>query len=58
MTLHAPLCPCLPRRDLHGKERACHRLPSVAEVPLSVKEGVDLLAPQTPSPANPKAHRT
>ena len=25
----------------HGKERVCHRLPPVAEVPLSVKEGVD-----------------
>jgi len=23
----------------HGKERVCHRLPPVAEVPLSVKEG-------------------
>ena len=31
-------CDQLPRRA-HGKERVCHRLPPVAEVPLSVKEG-------------------
>jgi hypothetical protein len=46
------------RKGAHGKEDVCRRLPPVADVPLSVKEGVDFLAPQTPSPANPKAHRT
>jgi hypothetical protein len=34
-------CDQLPRRA-HGKERVCHRLPPVAEVPLSVKEGSTL----------------
>src|SRR5919201_6464788 len=50
-------CHRLPRAA-HGKERVCHLLPPVAAVPLSEKEGVDFLAPQTSSPANPKAHRT
>ena len=38
-------CDQLPE-TFHGKERVCHRLPPVAEVPLSVKEEVDLL-PET-----------
>src|ERR671934_1736046 len=33
-------CDQLPKK-FHGKERVCHRLPPVAEVPLSEKEGVD-----------------
>src|SRR5919198_2318428 len=38
----------------HGKEHVCHRLPPVAEVPLSVKEGVDLLAPQNAKSCEPE----
>jgi hypothetical protein len=34
-------CHRLPEK-FHGKDGVCHRLPPVAEVPLSVKEGVDL----------------
>jgi hypothetical protein len=41
---------------VHGKQGVCHGLPPVAGDPLPAKEGVDLL--KTPSPANPKAHRT
>jgi hypothetical protein len=32
-------------RAAHGKDGVCHRLPPVAEVPLSVKEGVDGSSP-------------
>lgn len=35
-------CDLLPS-GAHGKERVCDRLPLVAELPLSVKEGVDFL---------------
>src|SRR6266496_2544992 len=42
----------------HGKQGVCRGLPPVAGGPLPAKEEVDLLAPQTPSPANPKAQRT
>src|SRR5512133_518842 len=38
----------------HGKERVCHRLPPAAESPLSVKEGVDLLAPQDAKSCEPE----
>jgi hypothetical protein len=38
----------------HGKERVCHRLPLVAEVPLSGKEGVDFLAPQNAKSCEPE----
>jgi hypothetical protein len=38
----------------HGKERVRHRLPLVAVVPLSVKEGVDLLAPQNAKSCEPE----
>ena len=31
------------RRETHGKERVSHRLPPVAEVPLSEREEVDFL---------------
>jgi hypothetical protein len=40
----------------HGKQGVCPKLPPVAGGPLPEKEEVDLL--KTPSPANPKAHRT
>jgi hypothetical protein len=40
----------------HGKQGICRGLPPVAGGPLPAWEEVDLL--KTPSPANPKAHRT
>ena len=46
-------CDQLPR-VAHGKEHVCHRLPPVAEVPLSVKEGDDLLAPQNAKSCEPE----
>ena len=51
----APGCHQLPA-NFHGKQGVCRGLPPVAEGPLPAKEEVDLL--KTPSPANPKAHRT
>src|SRR6266496_1449590 len=50
-------CHRLPEK-FHGKQGVCRGLRPVAGGPLPEKEGVDLLAPQTPSPANPKAQRT
>ena len=44
------------RVGAHGKQGVCRGLPPVAGGPLPEKEEVDLL--KTPSPANPKAHRT
>jgi hypothetical protein len=41
-------------RAAHGKDGVCHRLPPVAEVPLSVKEGVDLLGPQNAKSCEPE----
>jgi hypothetical protein len=46
-------CDRLPKAA-HGKERVCHRLPPAAESPLSVKEGVDLLAPQDAKSCEPE----
>ncbi len=48
-------CHQLPE-TFHGKQGVCRGLPPVAGGPLPVREEVDLL--KTPSPANPKAHRT
>jgi hypothetical protein len=45
------------RAKFHGKQGVCRGLPPVAAGPLPAKEGVTLFL-QTPSPANPKAHRT
>jgi hypothetical protein len=44
------------RESFHGKQGVCRGLPPVAGGPLPAGEEVDLL--KTPSPANPKAHRT
>ena len=46
-------CDRLPE-GAHGKDDVCHRLPPVAEDPLSVKEGVDLLAPQKAKSCEPE----
>jgi hypothetical protein len=46
-------CDRLPK-GAHGKDGVCHRLPPVAEVPLSVKEGVDFLAPQNAKSCEPE----
>src|SRR5205823_15131375 len=51
----ATACHQLPE-TFHGKQGVCRGLPPVARGPLPEKEEVDLL--KTPSPANPKAHRT
>src|SRR6266568_450298 len=48
-------CDRLPE-SFHGKQGVCRGLPPVAGGPLPAREEVDLL--KTPSPANPKAHRT
>jgi hypothetical protein len=48
-------CDRLPE-SFHGKQGVCRGLPPVAGGPLPAKDEVDLL--KTPSPANPKAHRT
>ena len=40
----------------HGKQGVCRGLLPVAGGPLPAREEVDLL--KTPSPANPKTHRT
>src|SRR5438034_9308387 len=48
-------CDQLPAK-FHGKQGVCRGLPPVARGPLPAREEVDLL--KTPSPANPKAHRT
>jgi hypothetical protein len=48
-------CDRLPQAA-HGKQGVCRGLPPVAGGPFPEKEGVDPL--KTPSPANPKAHRT
>jgi hypothetical protein len=49
----AVACYRLPETFL-GKEHVCHRLPPVAEVPLSEKERVDLLAPQDAESCEPE----
>jgi len=48
-------CDRLPE-PFHGKQGVCRGLRPVAGGPLPAREEVDLL--KTPSPANPKAHRT
>ena len=48
-------CQQLPRPQ-NGKQGVCRGLPPVAGGPLPAREEVDPL--KTPSPANPKAHRT
>src|SRR6266498_4475625 len=48
-------CHRLPEK-FHGKQGVCRGLPPVAGGPLPAREEVDLR--KTPSPANPKAHRT
>src|SRR6266542_3136148 len=44
------------REKFHGQQGVCRGLPPVAGGPLPAREEVDLL--KTPSPANPRAHRT
>jgi hypothetical protein len=53
--IHCTRCHRLPEK-FHGKQGVCGGLPPVAGGPLPAREEVDLL--KTPSPANPKAHRT
>jgi hypothetical protein len=48
-------CDWLPE-TFHGQQGVCDGLPPVAGGPLPAKEEVEPL--KTPSPANPKAHRT